>query len=131
MVAEKTSKGQSVLVVEDDESLRKLIQLMLEAVGHRVATAENGRVALEKVKEEMPAVILLDMKMPVMNGWEFAAALREKYHRAVPIVVLTAAHDAKERADEVEAEGWLAKPFQAMDLIKTVEGYLAAPPDAR
>ena len=65
-----------ILVVDDDEDLQQLLRLVLEGQGYSVETASNGEEALACFERRRPGVILLDMRMPVMNGWEFAAALR-------------------------------------------------------
>jgi CheY-like chemotaxis protein len=116
-----------VLVVEDDPDLLSLVELILRDAGYRVATASHGRAALARVAEEMPALILLDMRMPVMNGWEFAREFRALYGRAAPIVVVTAAENARARADEIGADGWLAKPFDLEDVLRAAERH-AGPP---
>ncbi len=118
--------AKPVLVVEDDEALRDIVELALTDAGYRVVTAANGRVALDQVAREMPGLILLDMKMPVMNGWEFVSAFRARYAQPVPpIVVVTAAEDAAARAAEVQADAHLDKPFALDDLFALVERYLA------
>ena len=110
----------SVLVVEDDADLVSLLELVLTDAGYRVRTAPEGAAALARVAEEMPGLILLDMRMPGMNGWEFAREFRARHGRACPIVVVTAAENARARAAEVEAEGWLAKPFEIDDVLRIV-----------
>jgi CheY-like chemotaxis protein len=117
-----------VLAVEDDPDLLALLEMVLAEAGHRVRTAAHGAEALERVAEELPGVILLDMRMPVMNGWEFARELRARYGHACPIVVLTAAENAEQRAAEIGAEGWLAKPFDLEDVLAAVARHL--PPHA-
>ena len=117
-----------VLAVEDDPNLLALLEMVLAEAGHRVRTAAHGAEALERVAEEMPGAILLDMRMPVMNGWEFARELRARYGHACPIVVLTAAENAEQRAAEIGAEGWLAKPFDIEDVLAAVARHL--PPRA-
>ena len=74
-----STPAKRVLVVEDDEALRDIVELALTDAGYRVVTAANGRAALDEVAREMPGLILLDMKMPVMNGWEFVSAFRARY----------------------------------------------------
>jgi CheY-like chemotaxis protein len=123
--------GGHVLVVEDDLDLLGLVQMVLEDAGHRVRTATDGERALERVAEEMPRLILLDMRMPIMNGWEFAREFRARYGRACPIVVVTAAENAQARAAEIEAEGWLSKPFDLDDVLRMVARFAAGPGDAR
>lgn len=114
-----------VLVVEDDLDLLGLVEMVLQDAGHRVRTASDGRRALERVAEEMPQLILLDMRMPVMSGWEFAREFRSRYGRACPIVVVTAAENAQLRAAEIEAEGWLSKPFELDDVLRMVSRFAA------
>jgi PAS domain S-box-containing protein len=80
-----------VLLVEDDTTTRRMMRSLLERAGWAVSEAENGRVALERVAENRPALILLDLTMPEMDGFEFAAELnRQPELRSIPIVVLTA-----------------------------------------
>jgi two-component system, NtrC family, sensor kinase len=80
-----------VLVVEDDAALRELVRRMLEREGYAVMEAKDGRDALERVGEHVPGVILLDLVMPVMDGFEFLAELRRKEAwRELPVIVLTA-----------------------------------------
>ena len=121
----------AVLVVDDEPDLLSLIRLILEDEGYRVQTAANGRQALAQATRELPGLILLDMKMPEMSGWEFAREFRARFDRAAPIIVLTAAHDARARAAEVDAEGYLGKPFELDDLVATVRRYLNGRIDGR
>ena len=113
-----------VLVVEDDADLAALIEMIVTEAGYPVRTAGDGAQALEAVARRMPGVILLDMRMPVMNGWEFAREFRARHGAAAPIVVVTAAENARLRAGEIEAEGWLEKPFDLEDVIATVRRFL-------
>lgn len=110
-----------VLVVDDDESIRDAIELALSTEGHQVVTASDGAAALAIILQSPPDVILLDLKMPGMDGAEFARAYRQAYSNPVPIVVMTAAQNADRHAAEVEAQGCLAKPFQLNDLFRMVE----------
>ncbi len=116
-----------VLVVEDDPDLRALEAELLSSAGYRVTTAADGLEALDRAEEERPALVLLDMRMPRMDGWKFAAAFRERYGDACPIVVVTAAEDARRRAEEVGASGWLAKPFDVDEVLREVERHVASP----
>ncbi|GEJ56309.1 response regulator [Anaeromyxobacter diazotrophicus] len=116
-----------VLVVEDDPDLLSLVEMILRDAGHEVAVASDGLQALARVEERMPAVILLDMRMPVMNGWEFAREYRARYGHPAPIVVVTAAEDARARAQEIGADAWLEKPFDLDDVVRMVDRF-AAPP---
>lgn len=119
-------RDKLVLVVDDDVELQDMVQMLLNGAGYRVATATDGGQALEKVEQEMPNLILLDMKMPGMDGWKFAREFRARHNRSVPIVVVTAAEDARKRAEEVGAEGHLGKPFEIDELLHLVEQFLGA-----
>ena len=112
----------TVLVVDDDTSILDTVSSILSGEGYEVVSAATGAEALEAVARKQPLLILLDMRMPVMDGWAVARALREQ-GIDVPIVVMTAAESAKRWADEVGAEGYLAKPFGLDELLMTVERF--------
>src|SRR5215831_1101628 len=79
-----------ILVVDDDPAIRAFVQLALEDTGYEVIVATDGLDALEAIREREPGLILLDMRMPRMNGWEFAAAYRREWSPRAPIVIMTA-----------------------------------------
>lgn len=112
----------TILVVEDEQDLLSSIKFFLESEGYNVIAAENGLIALNLIHNQgVPNMILLDMKMPVMNGWQFADAFSKKYKDQSPIVVMTAAPSAERRAQEINAIKWLSKPFELDDLLRTVK----------
>jgi DNA-binding response OmpR family regulator len=113
-------QADSVLLVEDDLDLSRVEALALGAEGYKVQVAHDGRAALEQIAHERPSVILLDMSMPGMNGWQFMAAFRAAYGHDIPVLVVTAADNAERRALDVGAEDWLAKPFELDDLLSKV-----------
>jgi DNA-binding response OmpR family regulator len=108
-----------VLVVDDDAAIRQVIAFALSDEGFEVDQAKDGLTALEVIDRRHPDLILLDMRMPGMDGWEFVKRYRERPHQA-PIIVLTAAQDAAQRGAEVNAAGCLSKPFDLDTLIETV-----------
>ena len=108
-----------VLVVDDERDIRSTVAEMLELEGYAVDEAANGADALVMVERHAPDVILLDMRMPVLDGWGFAAELRRR-GRQIPIVVMTAARDAARWADEIAASGALSKPFAFEELLRAV-----------
>ncbi len=82
--------GAPVLVVDDDPGARELLRRTLESQGHRVREAQDGRAALERLAETRPSLILLDLQMPRMNGFEFLHELRQKpAWRDIPVIVVT------------------------------------------
>ncbi len=101
-----------------------MLSILLEGEGFRVVLAAEGTEALRLVKDEMPGLVLLDMRMPGMDGWEFSRRFRAQYDHQAPIVVLTAAEDARKRADEIGAEDFLSKPFRIEEVIDKVHGFL-------
>jgi DNA-binding response OmpR family regulator len=113
-----------ILVVDDNEDLLGTIAAALEMRGYRVVTADNGKSALAELERGMPALILLDMNMPVLDGAGFVREFRNRFGRRVPIAVMTAAEDSKVRAEEVGADAYLGKPFDVSDLITMVEDAL-------
>ncbi len=109
-----------VLVVEDDVSIRQMISDFLELEGYSVAMAADGLEGLRAVESTSPSLVLLDMWMPVLDGWGFARKLRER-GIDLPILVLTAAQNPRRWAEEVGAQGYLAKPFDLHDLLHAIE----------
>jgi CheY-like chemotaxis protein len=118
--------SRPILVVDDDDSIREFVSLALIDEGYSVLTAADGAAALESIGREQPGVILLDMRMPVMDGWEFSRAYHATPAPHAPIIVVTAARDAADRASQIEAEAFLAKPFDLDDLLNLVGRYLKA-----
>lgn len=117
------TRQRRILVVDDDESIREFIEMALSDGGHEVRTAADGRAALDLIEGWKPTLILLDMRMPGMDGWKFSRAYREGPGPHVPIIVLTAARDAGRSASEIAADAFLAKPFDLADLLSLVERF--------
>jgi len=119
--------GGDILIVDDDADMTEVIELILQEAGYRTRTAANGRDALEAVETAMPSLILLDMLMPVMNGWQFAREFRGRHGHAVPIVVASAAEHVHARGEEVAANDVLPKPFDVSDLMGVVGRHVPPP----
>ncbi len=112
-----------VLVVEDDRNLRESICAVLEDAGYASRPAENGEVALEHARAERPCVILLDLMMPIMNGWEFRSEqLRDPDLASIPVVIMTADGRAAEKARTLHAD-YLKKPILLNALLELVNDY--------
>ncbi|MBI3522063.1 MAG: response regulator [Chloroflexi bacterium] len=110
-----------VLVVDDDDGIRDFVTSALSEEGYAVDEAADGAEALAHASSWDPDLILLDMRMPVMDGWEFARTYRDKPGKHAPIVIVTAALDVAKDAREIGADGFLAKPFQLDDLLRLVD----------
>ncbi len=109
-----------ILVVDDDPEILAMLRDFLESEGLAVRTASNGAEALDTLDELAPALILLDMRMPVLDGWGFAQRFHER-HFGYPIVVMTAAESARRWAEEIGATGYIATPFDVDELLQTIE----------
>jgi two-component system chemotaxis response regulator CheY len=110
--------GKRVLVVDDDASIRELLSTALEDDGYEVVPAMNGQDALAVCDRWRPDVIVLDLMMPVMDGWTFAKRLHERDD--IPIVVLSAATDLARHAKTVGAKEVVGKPFDLDQLLPKV-----------
>lgn len=110
----------AILVVDDDPSIREAVAEFLNLEGYPVETAANGLEALRIVERSAPSLVILDMRMPVLDGWGFARALKERNVK-LPILVITAAQNARSWAQEIGADGFLSKPFDLVELLDAVE----------
>lgn len=113
-----SQRGPVVLVVDDDESIRTMLVDVLSYEGYRVIGARDGMEALRAIELETPFVILLDVRMPMLDGLSFANALREG-GVSVPILVMTASN-ALGNARDIHADGYVAKPFELPELLATI-----------
>jgi two-component system chemotaxis response regulator CheY len=111
-----------ILVVDDDDAIREFVRDALEFDGYNVATARDGQDALDALAHLEPALVLLDMRMPVLDGWGFSQQYRARGGRA-PLVVMTAAENAEGWRAEVGGEACLPKPFMLDDLFDVVARY--------
>ena len=111
-----------VLAVDDDPSILDLMTDILVGEGYDVLPAQNGAEALRVLEKDRPCLVLLDMRMPTLDGWGFASAMRDRGLN-YPVVVVTAAENARAWAQEIGADAYLAKPFQLKDLLRIVERF--------
>jgi CheY-like chemotaxis protein len=111
-----------VLVVENDDSTREALKTLLEAAGFCVACAANGREALDLLRRtKFPGAILLDLAMPVMNGWQFRQEQRQDPALAlIPVLLLSGEIDLMEQAASLEVAGYFPKPVEVGDLLATL-----------
>ncbi|MBA3944620.1 MAG: response regulator [Herpetosiphonaceae bacterium] len=114
------------MVIDDDPSILITVAEILRFEGYEVATATNGADGLRILEQIQPTLLLLDMRMPVLDGWGFTQTLRER-GITLPVLIMTAAQDARRWAEEVNAAGYVAKPFQLLDLIEAVEQFQEPP----
>src|SRR5438876_5900923 len=118
------TQDKLILVVEDDFDLRQTILWTLKDEGYEVEEAGDGGEALERALRRKPALVLLDMGLPVLDGYGVAARLHSIYGDTVLIVTMTAAGRAAEKAWRIGAAGYLNKPFELDDLLAIVQQML-------
>ncbi len=117
--------GHRVLVVDDDRNLRKIISTNLELAGYHVATAFDGPDALSKIEQNVPDLLLLDLMMPHMDGYEVARRVRKHPNPSianVPIIILTAKGETEDKLSgfEAGADDYITKPFGPRELLARV-----------
>jgi len=126
----QSSEGmKQVLVVDDDPMVVKVLRDSLERVGYRVRTAYHGLEALQAVKDQRPDLIILDILMPMLDGFKVARILKfDKRYQSIPIVVLTSRATEGERkmGQQVGADEFLYKPFRLPQVLDVVGRYLNA-----
>jgi CheY-like chemotaxis protein len=126
---ERERDTQSILVVEDDEDIREGIADALRDQGYAVTTATNGAEALDQLKRaasEPPSLILLDLMMPVMNGWELCQAMQDDGALAsIPVVVLSGDAHAQQKTAALRVQDAIAKPISLAKLLEVAERYCA------
>ena len=109
-----------IVVIDDDPAILDAVTDILTFEGYTVERATNGAEGLQLLEQLEPRLVLLDMRMPGLDGWGFVRTVRQQ-GRTVRIVVMTAAQDAQRWAQEIAADGYLAKPFDLLDLLDVVE----------
>lgn len=117
--------AHKVLVVDDDDELADVVRQVLRDAGYSVATVRHGAAALELVGHIVPDLILLDLTMPIMDGWSFISQYRRTAKESARIVLLTANAHAAEIARSLGADGYITKPFDMEDLVGIVGRELA------
>ncbi|MEJ2749882.1 MAG: response regulator transcription factor, partial [Anaerolineae bacterium] len=115
---------ETILIADDDASIRELARMYLEKDGYAVVTAVNGLQALQQIKESNPALLVLDLMMPEMDGWEVTRRVRVEGN--LPILMLTARDDDIDKIVGLEmgADDYLTKPFNPRELVARVRAIL-------
>ena len=114
----------SVLIVEDDPNIRELLQLYLEKDGYAVTLAADGGQGLEKFRAIKPDLVLLDVMMPVMDGWAVCKAIRAEGN--TPVIMLTAKSETDDKVTGLKAgaDDYITKPFEMKELLARIEAVL-------
>ncbi len=116
--------NNKVLIVDDDENIVELIRLYMEKDGFTAVTASNGEEALEKFKAQTPSIVILDVMMPGMDGWQVCREIRRMSN--IPIIMLTAKGETFDKVLGLElgADDYMVKPFETKELIARVKAVL-------
>ena len=111
----------SVLVVEDDRNIAELLQMYLEKEGYAVTVASDGGVGLTKFRAIKPDIILLDVMMPVMDGWAVCKTIRSESQ--TPIIMLTAKSETDDKITGLKngADDYITKPFEMREVLARIE----------
>jgi two-component system alkaline phosphatase synthesis response regulator PhoP len=115
---------KKILVVDDEEDILHFLELVLREKGYQVATASSGHEALTRAQMEKPDLILLDIMMPQMDGWEVLKLLRvDDETSAIPVAMLSARTEAKDRVQGLQegAVDYICKPFSLQDLLAKID----------
>lgn len=123
-------KEKRILVVEDDDAIRRLLFTVLRRRGFKVDTAPNGASGLERFRHCVYSLVLLDLMMPVMSGYEFLDRLEKMNSSHRPVVLVLTAGAAPRNLDPTIVAGALRKPFDVGLLVETVEACLSTQGDA-
>jgi DNA-binding response OmpR family regulator len=118
MMSTKTTSR--ILVVDDEPQVVWMLQFSLEAEGYQTLSARDGRAALDEVREHHPSIVLLDIMMPVMDGWAFLEELQALPADERPRVIVVSARSSlrdRAKAAELGADAFVAKPFNVDDLL--------------
>ena len=118
---------RKILIVEDEESLLKLESILLATRGYRVKGVTDGLAALKEIEADRPDLVLLDIMMPGIDGFEVCRRIKENANtRDIPVVMLTAKKSSADQARgfEVGADDYLTKPFKSGRIIEAIEALL-------
>ncbi len=115
-----------ILVIDDEENIRKLAKANLTASGYKVLVAPDGEEGLRLAQLERPDLILLDLRMPGMSGWDVLMVLKANRRlRRIPVIIMTAtAPEAMDQVRSMRTAGYVIKPFSADELLDTVRQVL-------
>jgi PleD family two-component response regulator len=120
-------QGYKILVVDDEDHIRRILKFQLEKHGYRVVLAENGEVALELVRRESPDLILLDLMMPRIDGFETCRRIRQNFQTSqIPVIILTAKSELPDKIKGLQdgANDYLIKPYSNEELLLRVRNVL-------
>jgi DNA-binding response OmpR family regulator len=126
-----SQRKRTILIVDDEEDVLDLLQLVFETSGFLVKRASTGKSAVSSAYEEPPDVVLLDVMMPEMDGWQVLRTLKgDERTRRIPVVMLSARAERRDKMIGLQegAEGYIAKPFSPAEVVREVQSFLERGP---
>lgn len=113
-----------ILVIDDDQAMRNMLETVLLDEGYSVILARNGKEGLELAARQRPALVLLDLMMPVMDGWQFLEALKQMPELAdLPVLLLSASRQIVSTARDNPVKAYIPKPFELVKLLAYIDQY--------
>ena len=122
-----SQRQRAILIVDDEEDVLDLLQLVFETSGFEVRRASTGKSAVSSAYEQPPDVVLLDVMMPEMDGWQVLRTLKgDERTRLIPVVMLSARAERRDKMIGLQegAEGYIAKPFSPAEVVREVQSFL-------
>jgi twitching motility two-component system response regulator PilG len=122
-----TVPKQKILIVEDEESLLKLESILLTSKGYDVRGVSNGQLALDAMQEDCPDLVLLDIMLPEIDGFEVCQRIKDNpATKDIPVIMLTAKKSREDmaRGEQVGADWYITKPFKSAMVIETIQRFL-------
>ncbi len=118
---------KKILIIDDEPDVIKIVDFRLKSAGYKVNMASDGREGIESIKKERPDLILLDIRMPVMDGYEVCRRIKsDEEFSGIPVIFLTASSGAtiKDKVSEYMADDYIIKPFDSENLLKKVKNLI-------
>lgn len=111
---------KKILVIDDEPDLRLLVRIILESAGYEIVEATSGEEGLDRITDERPGLVLLDIRLPGIDGWEVLERMRADHSGDIPVVIMSAHSSPRtlEKAKEQGTQGYLVKPFKEADLLR-------------
>lgn len=125
----ETARGTKILIVDDEPFIVETVRFALEKAGYEILVAYDGEEALRVAREVSPGLIVLDVMLPKLNGFQVCRLLKfDERYRQIPIVMLTARAQERDRllGKETGADAYLSKPFEIPELLRVIAGFLPA-----
>jgi len=120
----------NILVVDDETHIRTLLKITLEIESYQVTLANDGQEALDKISAQIPDLILLDIKMPNLNGWQVLEKIKsDEKTRNIPVIMVTAfgQKEARQRSFDLGVDEFISKPFETKTLLESIRKILDRP----